>query len=272
MSEVQEGQYVTINEDGSITLEPDAHISEDNIDDMTFTFAEGVDITESVAKKNSKNKIPISYTKTGRTAYTPATVTYPDGESNSSKFLLEGCIIQHTPALKAQNHSYGKDFVFIGIPEIYIDKIFKDAKNNSQINIVNKPNVQSLNGYYWLRCNLDKLSHKDCQIVTEDGSAKVSIHNMLTDMGQSIIAAITFTLSGSMTNNKMDDELDLKDGTYSATMKPTEVFAYDITEIKGPELIDTNNRKKEGAATSSVFVAKGGLAAMAAKRLRPARK
>jgi hypothetical protein len=264
--------YTTTKEDGSVTIEPDGHISADNIDDITFSFADGVDITESVAKKNAKNKTPVSFTNRGRSAYTPITVTYPDG-STSSKFLLENCILQWTPALNTPNHSYAKDFVFVGIPSMYLDKIMKDAAINSSITLQNKPNVQEFNGYYWLRCNLDKLSHKDCQIVTPDGPVKLNVDTILTEMKKSVIASIMFTLSGSMTNNNMSEELDLKDGTYTITMKPTEVYAVSDTDIKGPELTDTNNRKKEGSAMSDTFFASGALAAMAAKRIRkPAQK
>lgn len=268
----EEGAYVTEKADGTIVLEPDAHMSAENIDEMTFSFAEGNDITESVAKKNAKNKTPVSYTNKGRTGYTPIDVMYPDG-SHSSKFLLEGCILQWTAALNSPNHSYAKDFVFIGVPSIYLDKIMKDAKQNSNINLENKANVQELNGFYWLRCNLDKLSHKDCQIVTENGSAKVSVDGTLSEIKKSLIANIVFTLSGSMTTKTMDEELDLKDGTYTITMKPTEVYIISDTDIKGPELTDTNARKKEGSAMSDSFYATGALAAMAAKRIRaPPRK
>lgn len=265
--ENEEVQYAVTDADGNITLEPDAHISAENIDDMVFSFSEGVDITESVAKKNAKNKIPVSFTKKGRTGYSAGTTTYPDG-STSSKILLENCILQWTPALNAPNHTYAKEFVFIGIPSIYLDKIMKDAKNNSNITLENKPNVQEMNGFYWPRCNLDKLSHKDCQIVTENGAAKVDINTILTEAEKSVIASIMFTLSGSITNGDMTDELDLKDGTYGITMKPTEVYAFSDTDIKGPELVDTNNRKKEGSAMSSAFFATGSLAAIAAKRIR----
>lgn len=264
--------YLSSKPDGSITIEPDGHITIENIDMMSFSFSDGQDITESVAKKNATNKIPVSFTKKGRSAYTPVTVTYPDGVSQSSKFLLEGCIIQHTPALNAQNHTYAKDFVFIGIPNTYLDKIMKDASINSQINLQNKPNVQDINGYYWLRCNLDKLSHRDTQIVTESGAAKLSIDTILKELKKSVVANIVFSLSGSMNNNNIDEELDLKNGIYTITMKPTEVYAIDSTEIKGPELIDTNNRKKEGSAMSESFIASGPLAAIAARRLKPAKK
>jgi len=264
--------YITVKDENHIIIEPDGHISPENIDMMSFSFADGVDITESVAKKNAKNKTPVSFTKRGRTAYTPITVTYPDGVSTSSKFLLEGCIIQHTPALNAQNHTYAKDFVFIGVPTIYIDKIIKDGRDNSQINLQNKPNVQELNGFYWMRCNLDKLSHRDTQIITEEGPVRMSIDVMLKELKSSILADITFTLSGSMNNDNMEEELDLKDGTYTITMKPTEVFAISDTDIKGPELVDTNNRRKEGSAMSESFLARGNLAALAARRLKGGRK
>lgn len=270
--EVEQSDYITTNEDGSITIEPDGHISMENIDIMKFTFEDGKDITESVAKKNAKNKNTVSFTKNGRSAYTPITVNYPDGYSKSSKFLLEDCIIQHTPALNAQNHSYAKDFVFIGIPTVYIDKIIEDGRNESQINLANKENVQELNGYYWLRCNLDKLSHRDTQIITEDGPVRMSIDMILKEAKKSLMASIVFSLSGSMNNQNMDEELDLKDGTYYITMKPFEVYVYADTDIKGPELTDTNNRKKEGSAMSSSFVAKGNIAAIAARRLKGNRK
>lgn len=262
--------YVTVKDDKTIVLEPDAHINAENIDLMTFTFDDGIDITESVAKKNAKNKTPVSFTKRGRSAYAPITVTYPDGFSQSSKFLLEQCIIQHTPALNSQNHTYAKEFVFIGVPSIYLDKIMKDARDNSQMNLENKPNVQELNGYYWLRCNLDKLSHNDTKIVTDEGAAKVSIGQILKEIESSLFANIVFSLSGSMNNDNMEEELDLKDGTYTITMKPTEVYVISDTGIKGPELTDTNNRKKESSAMSESFLANGALAAIAARRLKPA--
>lgn len=264
--------YVTINEDKSVILEPDAHINGDNIDIMTFTFDDGIDITESVAKKNAKNNTPVSFTKTGRSGYAPVTVTYPDRVSQSSKFLLEGCIIQHTPALNAQNYTYAKNFVFIGIPTIYIDKIISDAKDNSQLNLENKATVQELNGYYWLRCNLDKLSHAKTIITTNSGPVKMTLDTILKELKSSVFAHIVFTLSGSINNNNMSEPLDLKDGTYTITMKPTEVYATHETDIKGPELTDTNNRRNETSAMSEGFLATGNLAAIAARRIKGGRK
>lgn len=264
--------YITVKDDGSIIIEPDGHISMENIDMMQFSFEEGQDITESVSKKNVKSKVPVSFTKRGRSAYSPVKVTYPDGVSTSSKFLLEGCIVQHTPALNAQNHSYARDFVFIGIPDTYIDKIISDAKNNSQLTLETKSNVSNLNGFYWLRCNLDKLSNANTQIVTENGPVKLPIDMMLKEIKKSIVASIVFSLSGSMNNTDIDEELDLKDGIYTITMKPTELYANDTTDIQGPSLQDTNNRKKESSAMAESFLATGELAAIAARRLKGGKK
>lgn len=77
MSDTEDGEYITVKKDASITIEPAGHISADNVDGMTFTFTDGVDITESVTKKNVKNKTPLSFTKKGRTAYTGLSPTAP---------------------------------------------------------------------------------------------------------------------------------------------------------------------------------------------------
>lgn len=214
----------------------------------------------------------MSYTKRGRSAFSPVTVTYSDGASTSSKFIIEDCIIQHTPALNAQNHTYAKEFVFIGIPTVIIDKNVNDAATTSQLTLQNKPNVRDISGYYWQRCNLDKLSHRDTNIVTETGSCKMSLDQMLKEVKKGIVANVMFTLSGSMTSNIMDEELDLKDGTYTITMKPTEVYGVSTTDIKGPELTDTNHRKTETAAVPRSSMAKGDLLNIAMKRLNLSKK
>lgn len=263
----QEGQYITTKKNGEVVIEPDAYINEDTIENVSFAFAEGQDITESVQKKNQKNKTPVSYTRNGRTAYAPITVTYPDG-STSSKFLLENCVVQYTEAIKAQNHSYARDFVIIGIPSIYIDTIMDHARKNSKLNLGLKPNTSDLNGHYWLRCNLDKLGHKNTQIMTENGPINMSVDSLLKEFKKNLVCSIVFSLSGSMINNNMSENLDLADGTYTIAMKPTEVYAQDVSNVLGPTLEDTNSRKKEGAAASETFLAKGALADFAARKLK----
>lgn len=269
MSESGETQYVS-GTGKDIKIEQDGYIGPENISEMRFTFAPGQEITEGVSDKNAGKKQVVSYTKNGRSAYTPVTVNYPDN-STSSKMVLTGCILQHTEALNAPNHKYAKNFVIIAIPEEYIDKIIADAKSESGINLTVKPNTETKNGFYWMRCNLDKLQKKDTHILLDrDGgkSIELTLDQLLSDFGKSVSAFIVFTLSGSMNSDKMEETLDLENGQYFITMKPTEVWATSDSSVEGPILKDTNNRKNESVSLSGHLFADGALAEFAMKRLK----
>ena len=274
MSTSEEPQYTSTNEKGEVQIEEDGYITLDNINEMQFKFGTPADITESVTKKNDKsNKKTVSYTARGRSGYAPLTCVYPDG-TESSKIFLMNCIIQYTEALTKPDYTYAKNFVFIGVPEEYMNKIFSDALQESGMNVSVKSNVQNLNGHYWMRCSLEKLTVKNTNIilsVNENGEPQTvnyPIDQLLKDFKSNIRAHVLFTFSASINNNDMTKELDFESGQFTATMKPTEVMAIEESDVKGPTLDDTNSRRNESVAWTGHMFAGGKLAELAQKKLK----
>lgn len=275
MSTNGELQFTSTNDKGEIQIEEDGYISLDNINDLKFEFDAPKDITESVSKKNDKsNKKTVSYTKNGRTGYAPLKCIYPDG-THSSKIFATNCIVQYTEALTKPEYTYAKTFVFIGIPEEYMNKIFADALENSGLHLGVKDNVQNLNGHYWMRCSLEKLTAKTTYIILgvdettgEPRTVNYQIDQLLRDFKSNIKAHVMFTFSASIGNNKMDEDLNFTDGQFTATMKPTELMAVSDSDVSGPSLDDTNSRRNESVAWTGHMFADGKLAEMALKKLK----
>ena len=264
--------YVADNGDGNIEVMEDGFITHENINKMKFTFSPGQDITESLHKKSSKSNKNISVTKNGRTGYCSLTCTYPNGSDTTSKVVLTDCILQYRENIENDDNNYGKSYVCIGIPTTYIDKMRKDAKENSHISLTVKDKVQRMEGYYWVDCSLDNLSELDTWIIFvddtgEDAGRNGSVHTVLKGMKSSMVVDIMTTVSGSMSNNKMDEDLDLINGRYTITMKPTEMYIRDISKKTGPILEDATKRKKEGANKSERFKASDKLAEFAMRHL-----
>jgi hypothetical protein len=186
--------------------------------------------------------------------------------------MLTDCVIQHRLGIDRDDSEYGRSYVCIGIPAEYIDKIRKDAKLNSSMELGVKDKVQRKEGCYWLDCSLDNLSTLDTWIIFqgdagEDEGRNGTVHTIVKGMKSSVVADIMLTVSATITTNRMDEDLDLINGKYTITMKPTELFAKDTSAKVGPVLDDTTRRKKEGANKTERFKASSKLAEFAMRHL-----
>lgn len=263
--------YVTDNGDDGIEIMEEGFITPQNISQMSFSFDAGKEITESLNKKNTKSRERVSVTKHGRTGYTPLTCTYPNKRDKSSKIMLTDCIIQYRLGIDREDSDYGRSYVCIGVPTIYINKIRSDARKNSGLEVGVKDTVKVQENCYWLNCTLDRLSEADTWIVYRNGDEEIgghgTVYSILAGLKSSLVADIMMTCSGSMATQKTDDELDLINGKYTLTMKPTEVFIRDVSDKVGPTLDDTNRRRKEGATKVERFLASDKLAEFAMRNL-----
>ena len=264
--------YVVDNGDDGIEILESGHIDKDNISKMKFSFSKGVDITESLNKKKSTSRQQVSVTKNGRTGYSALTCTYPNNKDTSSKILLTGCILQYREGVDRDNSEYGRSYATIGVPTIYINKIRSDAKANSSLNLSVKENVKSQEGYYWFNCTLDNLADMDTWIIYKDNDneavgARGNVHTILSGLKANLLISGTFTCSASMSTDTMDERMDLVNGTYTITMKPTEMFIHRKSDIAGPQLEDTIRRRKEGASKGEKFMASDELAQFAMRHL-----
>jgi len=267
------GPYVIskVDDDGKEVqeIQEAGFIGTDNIRSMKFTFAAGKDITESI---NKRPREQVSATKNGRIGYTPMTCTYPNGTDSSSKVILKDCIIQYREGVTKEDSNYAISYVCIGIPSIYISKVIDDGRRNSSLTIGVNDKTQHKNDYYWFNANLDNLSEQNTWIIHkdadgDDAAKQVILREVLAAMGASITCTICATVSGSMTTDIMAEALNLKGGTYSLTIKPTEVFLQDVTNIEGPVLDDTQKRLNTTTQKSLAFTASEKLAAFAMRNL-----
>jgi len=262
---------VSTNEDGSITINESGYITPENISKLRFSFSGPDDITESLHKKSSKRRDDVSVTKKGKTAYGAMKCTYPD-KTESSMIILTKCILQYRENIEREDSDYGTGYVCIGLPLVYIGKIRSDASKNSGIKANVKDNVKMLENHMWVNCSLEKLNEDSIWIVYEspegEGEGKnVDIRTLLSHMKQSMECIMLTTCSVTQTTDKMEDDLDLKNGQYHFTFKPAEIFFKGVSDLVGPVLEDTNRRKKESASKGAMLVASQRLADFAARHL-----
>lgn len=261
-------QY-TKEEDGMVSILEDGFITNENISKMKFTFSKPEDITERL--KNS-NRPQLTERPQGRTGNANMTCTYPDGKSVSSKILLTNCIVQYRKEPLERGDRYGNTFVNIGIPTIYISKLMADAKKNSGITLRVKDKVKLINNHYWFDCNLDKLTQQNTWIIYEDASGGTSggqaiLKDTLVSMKSNIIVDIMVTVSASMTSKSVAEELDLINGIFYFSIKPTEMFMKSETDIEGPVLEQLNMSQKETTDKTVKFLASAKLAEYAMRNL-----
>jgi hypothetical protein len=272
MSDNDEPVFTTKNKDGEVNIEEDGHITRDNINDMIFTFDQPQDITENLNKKNTENTQNISRTKNGNSGYAGINVIYPDG-SSSKKICFEDCILQYSEAVTKPNSKYAKDYMYIGFPEEYLNKIFSDALQNSQMNLDVKPKTNNLNGHYWVNCNLSKLEAKNAYFMIKNENAQVqkmtyNPHALFNDLKKNIRANLVVTFSASMTTKDIDTRLDFLNGKFFATIKPTEIVFIEDSDVEAPTLPELNARKNETVSWTEDSFASGMLAELAKKKLR----
>ena len=264
-------EYVKDNGDDGIQIMDDGFITPENISLMKFTFSKPQDITESLQKKNSGSRDQISVTKNGRTAYSSLTCHYPNKKDTSSKVMLTDCVVQYREGIDREDSKYGRGYVTIGIPTIYINKMKTDAKANSSVNATVKEKVKAQEGCYWLDCTLDKLSETNTWLLyTKDGEevgANSSIQAILSGLKHSLVVDAMFTCSVSSATDTMNEIIDVDNGTFTFTMKPTEMYLKDTYNKIGPVLDDTTRRKKEGANQSMRLLASNKLAELAMRNL-----
>lgn len=265
--------YVVDNGEDGIEIMEEGFITRENIGTMKFTFSKPQDITESLYKKNSRSRDQISATKKGRTGYSSLTCTYPNNRDTSSKIMITDCVVQYREGIDREDSDYGRTYVAIGIPTIYINKIRNDARQNSSVDVGVKENVKNQEGCFWLNCTLDRLSELDTWIIYRDGNGEEvggngTVRTILSGMKRSITVNVTMTCSASMTTDTMEEAMDLNNGKFTFTMKPTEMFLKDVSDKTGPVLDDTTRRKKEGANKTDKFIASAELAEFAMRNLK----
>lgn len=269
----EEGEYIITHDDGNIEILDSAFINLDNISQMSFSFETPKDITESLRKKNSQEQDQVSVTVNGHIAYAPGQVVYPNKKESSKKIPLTGCIVQYREGIKSPKSRYGKDYVAIGVPQLYISKITSDARSTSSMNLAVKSTVQLVGGYYWFNCTLEKLDVNNTSILHQDASGNAQriqrdIYSLLNAFEKSMTATILFTLSASAATSMMQEKIDLNGGTFNITMKPTEVVFTDLTDVEGPTLDDVGRRKNERLEATETLLASSRLAELAMRKLR----
>lgn len=259
--------YVQVNADDSIEIMEDGYITSENVNQMNFSFEKPKEITNSLKKNKKLGNENVNDTVEHRTGFAAATCKYPDGKSTSS-IILTQVVFQYREGLeKSTTTDYGSNYVCIGIPLAYIEKIVKDAANNSSLNLGVKEKFEMAEGMYWIDCSLEKLTPGSTFTLNERGaSTAASLQKMLRVGKHSIEGLILTSLSATITNDSMAERLDLG-GRYHITMKPSEVYMLKKSNKKGPQLKNLNQRKKEGANKNDLLVADDDILALALKAM-----
>lgn len=267
-----ESNYVRIDGEGdkeTITLLEDAFITADNISTFKFMFDGARDITESVKKNETETSSQIS-THAGRTGYAPCKCIYPDNTS-STTMVFTNVVIQYVKTMAKETSKYGKGYLFVGIPELYINEMQKQAKTNSSRTIKPKPKNERLSGYVWATCSTEKLSPSNVNVTIDDGDkirkVAVSLIDILKEMKQNLLCNVTLSINASITSPTLSQGLDLIGGTFYFTFKMLAVDILSETNIKSPELELLEKQAKEEREDSALNIATSKIAKLAISRL-----
>jgi uncharacterized protein (UPF0333 family) len=273
MSE-KEVESIYIREEGegdnkTITILEDAFIGPENIGTFKHTFGTPSDITESLEKNKTEESKKVS-TYSGRIGYASYTCTYPDGTS-SSKVTLKNVVIQYNKGMTNEKSTYAKNYIFIGIPEIYISEIKRQAKQNSGINIEPRSKNQLMSSHWWMSCNLDQISTDSVTITfmvdDEPKVIPISLYEALNELKSNLLCNMTISQSATITNDSIHKKLDLKNGQYHFAIKPTQIAILKETDIEAPSLADLEKKKKEKAENCEISVASSLVARLALSRI-----
>lgn len=279
-----ESKYVLVEKDENnkdvVTILEDGHITHTNISSMNFLFGEPSNITSSLEKANAENPDPEAPKSKGQVGHASIACEYPD-KTKSSKVVFRDCIIQYRARSfgdlsKVKNRQnaldYGVKYVNVGIPTVYLNKVFGDAARHN-INLGNRENTQEKDGYYWVNCDIKKIPDANISIIFVDGGEthviNESVRTALERTESSIKSAITFTISCVVTTASKSDVPDLKTCKYHPTIKPYEILMEEDSPIMGPELSDiSNSSKNEVSEKTERNLARGKLLQLALGRLK----
>ena len=267
-----ESDYVLKNDDETVDILEAGYITPANVNSMKFSFDTKTDITERLEKKSTATSRNVSVTTNGRIGYAPLTCTYPDG-TKSSKVVLTDVVVQYRDIVELEKNNYGKTYISVGVPSIYLEKMKKDARLNSAMNLTTKDKNQQLEGCYWMDFNLERLTQSDTMMIYKDKNNEtqaisISFEKALTATKKSLTCNMMVTVSGSMTTPTVDEPLDLVNGQFYFALKPTEAFIMEESNKVGPVLTDAGRRKNERIERTESLMASTKLAEMVLSRLK----
>ena len=260
-----------IKEEGEedVKISEEGFIDEHNIKMMSFEFRNPQDITESLDKKketdgDEKKKQSVSRF-TGRTAYAGLTVVYPSKEE-SSKVFVRNCILQYSPAVE-KGKGYANNYIFIGIPEYFISRLMTDASKNSLMKLNVKDKVQRKSNFYWINCTLEKMPHNNIQMLyNESGETRqvpTKILTLLQKLKGHVKANVCFTISAISKTDEEVKMINVKNAQYKLTIKPTEMYLVDSSDVEAPTLPDLERRRNETIEASEKNMASDAIAKIA---------
>jgi hypothetical protein len=243
----------------------DAYIDKKLINDVKFSFSQPANITNNKNRRTTheaKERAEEVGLKNNITYYGGGKVTYPD-EQTSEVVYLADCVIQYRDTIKNVDSNYGKDYISVGVPKQYIDKMIKDAKDDG-FTVKLKDNVRTESGCYWMSSNIEKLE-KDRVNITFDnpdgsqGQATVNLAEIVGAMEQNVLANVGVIASIGKTFSA--DEKNTSGGPpYYVGIKLVEIDLRHETDITGPVIAAVEKRKKTSVERTGRFVAKGRLA------------
>lgn len=256
------GGYIRFNkENDTWEATEDAYIDDELLKSVKFKFDVPAKISDSANRrstKEAKEEAKDVGLKDNVVFYGAGKVQYPDESISEITYFTE-CIIQYKAMVLDTKHKYGSEYVTVGIPEQYINRVIKDAKDD-KLKVGLKQNSQHEKGYYWLSCDLTKLEPGKTTTVAEDASdgsiaiVPMELTKAFGKFKENLLANIGFSMSIHESFKPTDKNHD-GSGPYNLGFKIKELFLYDTTDIAGPEITSVEQRKKTAMSYNGKFVA-----------------
>lgn len=271
------GKYTEVGkdeQDNEVTsILEEGHITPSNITSMNFEFSKPADITASLDKRNTRNLNSDIPQNPGRTGNTRVTVVYPNKET-STRATLTQCVVQYRETmLKESGKDYGNTYINVGIPKMYLDRLFSNARGQS-IRLENREKTREKSGYYWVDCDIRRLDWNDIWIfwTDENGESQAAnkqIRDVLTALRQNVECTLTVTITGNITNKHKNEDLPLDTGAFHPSIKISEVIVKNESQVESPDLSEFSNQgKNEKSEKTEASLASGKVLAMALDRLK----
>lgn len=270
-----DSQYIetTTDSDGKEikTILEEGYITPQSVGLFKYEFMNPTDITVSIRKNGQKDGKTID-PKLGRVGFRPFQCTYPD-KSIVNTAVLTNVVLQYLPIIKKERNEYGRKYINIGIPKLYIDTFVHQAKVNSNVNIVQRERDTVIDGLYWTSCNLENLipDQVGTAVSLENGGGTVineSVHEILSDSETHQYVQMTTQLNVSISNTNEKEALDLDNGNYVFSIKPTSIYVTGDANVNVPQLVSQSARAKNVAEISRSTIATGNAALRALEKLK----
>ncbi|ODM21904.1 hypothetical protein SI65_02748 [Aspergillus cristatus] len=186
---VRESEYVVVRSapDGEKTqVKESGIVTKEDIGRFKFGFADPNEIIKNPKANDNRDQGALELSAKYRTATSAVTLVYPDNERTHS-IPFKDCVIQYRESMNSnQGNYYANSNMTVGIPKVYMDKLFKDAasrgtRKEDSIKVGNKSNVVSYGDYYWYSCDLKDLDRKHVGTITHIGFLNENIRDVLIE-------------------------------------------------------------------------------------------